>query len=223
MMDRQQLQAALSRWNERVSGWLIALRDWLQRARTHDVDFAAFKGAWTRINQQLRQLIQRDYKLSMSELRPWFRQHGRKLGLYVGSPIITILAVLLIQQQTTQLSNTLALRPAQLTAIQSLIQDSKTSAATETTPLLTDNEIETLRVILQNRGITPNVLRLNLDQGGSVELQTDQANFGQWVSFLEEAARRWHLFPTLLTIKASDSPEIVSIRATLQQNTGATP
>lgn len=220
MMDRQRLQALLARWQESLSPQLDKVGEWLRHARTKDVDFTELKSKASQIGQRLRQLAQRDHKLSIEHLRAWFRQHGRKLVRYAGLPIAAIMLILLIRLQITSLNQALALRPAQLTALESLIQDSKTSATVDTTPTLTDTEIETLRVILQNRGITPNILRLNLDLGSSVEFQTDQAAFGQWVAFLEEAARRWQLYPTQLTLKATDTPEVVSIRAVLHQSTG---
>lgn len=222
-MDRQRLQNLLATWREQLFSHLEATGEWLRHARTKDVDFSALKGYLSQTGTRLRQFNARDFQFSIDDIRPWLRQHRRKLSLYLVLPVGTILFVLLIHQQTTRLSQALALRPAQLTAIESLIQDSKASAATDVTATLTDTEIETLRVILQNRGITPNILRLNLDQGGSVEFQTDQATFGQWVGFLEEVARRWHLFPAQITIKATDSPEVVSIRAVLQQNPGMVP
>jgi type II secretory pathway component PulM len=222
-MNRQYLQTLLNNWRNQAGQGIHAAGEWLRHARTQDVDVSKLKGSFSRVGQRLRQMQQRDFTLILSDLRPWLRQHRRKLSLYLGVPVTALLLLLLIHQQTTRLDHALALRPAQKTAIESLIQDSKATGSTDITPTLTDTEIETLRVILQNRGISPNILRLNLDQGGSVEFQTDQASFGQWVAFLEEVARRWHLFPTQLTIKATDSPEIVSIRAVLQQNSGVSP
>ena len=223
MINRQRFQTLLAAWREQISSRLEATGEWLRHAHTKEVDFSAFKKYLNQTVARVRQLNARDLQIRIDDIRPWLRQHGRKLSIYLAFPIATLLLLLLIQQQTTRLNQALALRPAQLTALESLIQDSKANSVSDATQTLTDTEIETLRVILQNRGITPNILRLNVDQGGSVEFQTDQASFGQWVAFLEEAARRWHLFPVQLTIKATDSPEVVSIRAVLQQNPGLVP
>ena len=222
-MDPQRIETALIRWRESLSRQWDKGSAWLRHARTKDIDFAEFKTSLKQAFEGVQQYYHRDNGLSIDNFRPWLRQHGRKLSLTLLLPIAAVVLIVLIRQQTTNLNQALALRPAQLSALESLIQDSKGNTSVDTTSTLTDTEIETLRVILQNRSITPNILRLNLDQGGTVEFQTDQAAFGQWVAFLEEAARRWHLYPTQLTIKATDSTEIVSIRAVLQQSTGMAP
>lgn len=222
-MGRQRLHTLLASYRQQLSSRLEAMGQWLRHARTNDVDFSTIKDYLNQTGARLRAFNTRGLQLSLGDLRPWLSQHGRKLSLYLALPIGTIIFVFLIYQQTTRLSQALALRPAQLTAIESLIQDSKANAGTDSTATLTETEIETLRVILQNRGITPNILRLNLDHGVSVDFQTDQASFGQWIAFLEEVARRWHLFPVQLSIKATDSPEVVAIRAVLQQNPGMVP
>lgn len=196
----------------------------LQRARTQQVDMAAVKASIARGLHQLRQLSKQEASFSIRDLRPWLQQHGRKLALTVAAPLTLIALLILVQHQIGKLADSAALKPAQLTAIESLIQDSKNTGTTTNPPAaLTDNDLETMRVILQNRGITPNILRLNLDSGVGIEIQVDQAPFGQWVAFLEEIARRWQVYPTQLTLKASDQPEIVSIRGTLQQTQTLTP
>lgn len=196
----------------------------LHRARTQQVDMATVKASIAGSLDRLRQLAKREQKLSLKDLRPWLQQHGRKLAMTVGAPIVAILAIFLVNHLIASVSVSVALKPAQLTAIESLIQDSKnTGVSTSLAPALTDNDMETMRVILQNRGITPNILRLNLDSGIGIEIQADQAAFGQWVAFLEEISRRWQVYPTQLTIKATDQPETVSIRGTLQQAQTAAP
>ena len=196
----------------------------LQRARTQQVDMAAVKASLARGLHQLRQLSKQEASFSIRDLRPWLQQHGRKLALTVAAPLTLITLLILVQHQIGKLADSAALKPAQLTAIESLIQDSKNTGTTTNPPAaLTDNDLETMRVILQNRGMTPNILRLNLDSGVGIEIQVDQAPFGQWVAFLEEIARRWQVYPTQLTLKASDQPEIVSIRGTLQQTQTLTP
>lgn len=190
----------------------------LNRARTQQVDMTTVKTNITEALNRLRRLAKREQTFTLNDLRPWLQQHGRKLALTVGAPIGTIVLLLLVNQLITSVSNSVALKPAQLTAVESLIQDSKNMGNTMTPPaVLTDNDLETMRVILQNRGISPNILRLNLDSGVGIEIQVDQAAFGQWVAFLEEIARRWQVYPTQLTLKATDQPETVSIRGTLQQ------
>lgn len=196
----------------------------LYRARTQQVDMASVKASIAASLNKLRQLAKREQKLSLKDLRPWLQQHGRKLAMTVGAPIAAILAIFLVNYLIASVSDSAALKPAQLTAIESLIQDSKnTGVSTSPAPALTDNDLETMRVILQNRGITPNILRLNLDSGIGIEIQADQAAFGQWVAFLEEISRRWQVYPTQLTLKATDQPEIVSVRGTLQQAQTAAP
>lgn len=196
----------------------------LHRARTQQVDMASVKASIAASLNKLRQLAKREQSFSLKELRPWLQRHGRKLTITVAAPIAAIIAIFLVNHLITSVSNSVALKPAQLTAVESLIQNSKnTGTGTSQAPALTDNDLETMRVILQNRGITPNILRLNLDSGIGIEIQADQAAFGQWVAFLEEISRRWQVYPTQLTLKATDQPEIVSVRGTLQQAQTAAP
>lgn len=217
------IQELLNKARKQLTSRLNATGAWFQHARTQEIDISAFKDFLTRAGNRLRELTQRDFSLRLENLRPWLRQHQRQFSLYLILPIAVAALVVLIKQQTTSLNHALALRPAQLTALESLIQASKSGPMVSSAPPLTDADLETLRVILQNRGITPNILRLNLDHNGNVEFQADQAAFGQWVAFLEEVAQRWHLYPTQLLIKAGDSPETVSIRAILQQDTSVAP
>ena len=214
-----------SDYRERLDEYLTRLLEMakqgaaaLNRARTQQVDMATVKANIAEALNRLRQLAKREQTFTLIDLRPWLQQHGRKLALTVAAPIGAIVLLLLVNQLITSVSNSVALKPAQLTAVESLIQDSKNMGNTMTPPaVLTDNDLETMRVILQNRGISPNILRLNLDSGVGIEIQVDQAAFGQWVAFLEEIARRWQVYPTQLTLKATDQPETVSIRGTLLQ------
>lgn len=214
------LKTQLASWRQRITRALDAGKIWLQQARTKEVDLTTLRAALAQAGSRIRLASQQNYRVDWRHVHAWVRQHGRKLSLVLLLPVAAISLTLLIHQQISRLNNALSLRPAQFTALESLIQRSKTSSVNDTPPVLNDTELETLRVILLNRGITPNILRLNLEQEGSVEFQTDQAAFGQWIAFLEEAAQRWHLYPAQLTIRAGDSPEIVSIRAVLQQRTG---
>lgn len=217
-------QQRLDEYRSRLIEWAKQCAAALNRARMQQVGLASVKAYIARNFDYLRQLAKREQSLSLKDLRPWLQQHGRKLALTVAAPTAVILAIFFVNYLITRVSNSVALKPAQLTSIESLIQDSKNTGNSPTqAPPLTDNDLETMRVILQNRGIAPNILRLNLDSGISIEIQTDQAAFGQWAAFLEEVSRRWQVYPTQLTLKATDQPEIVSIRGTLQQAQTAAP
>ena len=191
----------------------------LHRARTQQVDMATVKAYVADGISRLRQLAKREKTFTLRDLRPWLQQHGRKVATTVAAPVTFVGLLLLTNHLIGSTSASVSLKAAQLTAIESLIQDSKsTGMSTSPAIALTDNDLETMRVILQNRGITPNILRLNLENGVGIEIQIDQASFGQWVAFLEESGRRWQVYPTQLTVKSTDQPEIVSIRGTLQQS-----
>lgn len=219
MNTRQRLDELRSQLAE----WAKHATAAFQRARTQQVDMAMVK-AWLvhRINH-LRQLTKPNQSFNLRDLRPWLQQHGKKLALNFVAPVAALSLLLVVNQQIDRLSNHLAIRPAQLNALESLIQDSKSTGQATVVPALTDNDLETMRVILQSRGINPNILRLNLDNGIGIEIQADQAVFGQWVAFLDEIARRWQVYPTRLTLKASDQAETISIRGTLQQSLVSNP
>lgn len=214
-----------SAWGSNIRTKLQNLKDKLRQANSQEFDVESIK-AWfaetaERLREKLQELKSQENKLTWADVRTWLHLHGRQLAIYLLLPMIGIVLVLVIQDQTRQQVQTMYLHQAQLTAVQSMIQKSKlTSLSGDPSPPLNDNEVETIRIMLQNRGITPGILRLNLNRGGSmVELQAEQVPFGQWIAFLDEAAQRWDLFPVDLNIVAGDAPEIVSIRGVLQQTT----
>jgi len=223
-MNRQQ---RLDEFRSRLIDWAKRGTAALHRARTQQVDITMVKASMARGMNHLRQLAKREQTFSLNDLRAWLQQHGRKLTLTFVAPIAAVVLLLLVNHQITRVSNSVALKPAQLTAIESLIQESKNVGGSGGTlsaaPTLTDNDLESMRVILQNRGISPNILRLNLESGVSIEIQVDQAAFGQWMAFLDEIARRWQVYPTQLTLKAAEQPDTVSVRGTLQQTQALTP
>lgn len=202
---------------------LQGLKDKIRQANNQEFDFESIKNWFAetteRFREKLQELKSQENKLTWADVRTWFHLHGRQLAIYLLMPSIGIVLALVIQDQTRKQADIMYLRQAQLTAVQSMIQKSKlTSLSGDPSPPLNDNEVETIRIMLQNRGITPSILRLNLNRGGSmVELQAEQVPFGQWIAFLDEAAQRWDLFPVDLNVVAGDAPEIVAIRGVLQQ------
>lgn len=222
-----------STFKERLSGWGSKLRDQWQRvknslsqANSQEFDLESIKTWLAETAEKLRERFQelraQETKLTWSDVRGWIHQHGRTLLIYLALPILGIIVLMVIQKQTQQQVNTMYLHQAQLTTIQNMVQKSKLSSLMgDPSPPLNDNEVETIRIMLQNRGISPNILRLNLTRGGAseLELQADQVPFGQWIIFLDEAAQRWDLFPVDMSVSAGDAPEMVSLRAVLQQTT----
>lgn len=214
----------LAMYRSHLHAWMTRGAAAFQRARTQQVDMTMVKASLAQMFHRLRQLTRRERTLTLNDLRLWLHQHGKKLGLTVGVPVAAIGLLMVVSLQIATLSSSLALKAAQLNAIESLIQDSKNNAnSAAAVPPLTDNDVETMRVILQNRGINPNILRLNLESGVGIEVQADQAAFGQWVAFLDEISRRWQIYPSQLTLRATDQPEIVSVRGSLQQSQAVSP
>lgn len=222
-----------SPFKEQLAGWGSKLRDlWLRlknslsQANSQEFDLESIK-TWLaetaeKVRERLQALKAQETKLTWSDVRGWLHQHGRNLLIYLALPILGIILLMVIQKQTQQQVDTMYLRQAQLTTIQNMVQKSKLSSLMgDPSPPLNDNEVETIRIMLQNRGISPNILRLNLTRGGASELevQADQVPFGQWIIFLDEAAQRWDLFPVDMNVSAGDAPEMVSLRALLQQTT----
>lgn len=214
----------------RLSRWFGQLRQSLRQANSREFDLESLKGWFTdqleALQARLQAIKEQESSLTWADVRAWFHLHGRQLALYLLMPTIGIILITLIQKETRQQVSLMYLHQAQLTAVESMIQKSKlTSLDGDPSPPLNDNEVETIRIMLQHRGINPNILRLDINrEGGSVlELQAEHVAFGQWVAFLEEAALRWDLFPTELIVSAEDAPEIVSLRAVLQQTTEGRP
>jgi hypothetical protein len=220
-------------FKEKLAGWTAGLRqrltqikDSLRQANSREFDFDSIKSWFADQAEAMQERFQamksRESTLTWQDVRTWFQLHGRQLALYLLLPLAGLVLIVIVQQQTHQQVSAMYLHQAQLTALESMIYKSKITALDgDPSPTLNDNEVETIRIMLQNRGISPNTLRLdtNRDGGSVLELQAERVAFGQWIAFLDEAALRWDLFPTELIVHADDVPEIVTIRAVLQQTT----
>ncbi len=220
----------LAKIGGQLNQWLAQLKQSLSQANSREFDLESLKSWFTEqleaLQARLQAIKEQENSLTWVDVRSWFHLHGRQLALYLLMPIVGIVLITLIQKETRQQVSQMYLHQAQLTAVESMIQKSKlTSLDGDPSPPLNDNEVETIRIMLQHRGINPNILRLDINrEGGSVlELQAEHVAFGQWIAFLEEAALRWDLFPTELIVSAEDAPEIVSLRAVLQQTTEGRP
>lgn len=224
MSQQSPFKERLTSWSGKLREQWLRVKNSLSQANSREFDLESLK-TWLaetaeKIRERLQELKAQEKKPTWSDVRAWLHMHGRTLAIYLALPILGIILLMVIQKQTQQQVNTMYLRQAQLTTIQNMIQKSKLSSLMgDPSPPLNDNEVETIRIMLQNRGISPNILRLNLTRDGAseLELQADQVPFGQWIIFLEEAAQRWDLFPVDMNVSAGDAPEIVSLRAILQQ------
>lgn len=220
-------------FKEKLAGWAAGLRqrltqikDSLRQANSREFDLDSIKSWFAEQAEVLQERFQaiksRESTLTWQDVRTWFQLHGRQLALYLLLPLAGLVVIVVVQKQTHHQVSAMYLHQAQLTALESMIYKSKITALNgDPSPALNDNEVETIRIMLQNRGISPNILRLdtNRDGGSVLELQAERVAFGQWIAFLDEAALRWDLFPTELIVRADDVPEIVTIRAVLQQTT----
>lgn len=220
-------------FKEKLAGWaaglsqrLTQIKDSLRQANSREFDLDNIKSWLAEQSEALKERIQaiksRESTLTWQEVRTWLHLNGRQLALYLLLPLAGLTLLVVVQNQTQQQVSAMYLHQVQLTTLESMIYKSKITALNgDPSPALNDNEVETIRIMLQNRGISPNILRLdtNRDGGSVLELQAERVAFGQWIAFLDEAALRWDLFPTELIVRADDVPEIVTIRAVLQQTT----
>lgn len=223
---RTALKEQLALWANALRDRLSKLKDTLRHANSQEFDLDSIK-SWlaekaASLQERLQTLKERETVLTLADVRSWFHLHGRQLVLYMGLPAAGLMLLFVVQKETHQQVSRMYLHQAQLTGLESMIYKSKLTALNgDPSPPLNDNEVETIRIMLQNRGISPNTLRLdtNRDGGSVLELQAEHVAFGQWIAFLDEAALRWDLFPTELIVRAEDVPEIVTLRAVLQQTT----
>lgn len=220
-------------FKEKLAGWaaglsqrLTQIKDSLRQANSREFDLDNIKSWLAEQSEALKERIQaiksRESTLTWQEVRTWLHLNGRQLALYLLLPLAGLTLLVVVQNQTQQQVSAMYLHQVQLTTLESMIYKSKITALNgDPSPALNDNEVETIRIMLQNRGISPNILRLdtNRDGGSVLELQAERVAFGQWIAFLDEAALRWDLFPTELIVRADDVPEIVTIRTVLQQTT----
>jgi len=127
------------------------------------------------------------------------------------------------------------MRPAQWSALQSLIKLSKTAitaksaagsdsfsllARSSTVTLLDEIELQKMRNILTTRGMKPNILRLTADNPPRIEFQANDTLFSVLLDALEELRTTWRLYPEQLNVISSSGAGMVNISGVLIQYGG---
>lgn len=130
-----------------------------------------------------------------------------------------------------RLQDQLEMRPAQWSALQSLVRLSKQATASPSLSLpslpglegasgvavLDEMEVQKLRNLLTARGLKPNVLRLTADNPPQVEFQASDVMFSVLLDALEELRTGWRLYPDKLNIVSGAGAGVVNISGVLVQ------
>lgn len=131
-----------------------------------------------------------------------------------------------------QLQDQLEMRPAQWSALQSLVRLSKQATASPVSlslpsfpglegasgvAVLDEMEVQKLRNLLTARGLKPNVLRLTADNPPQVEFQASDVMFSVLLDALEELRTGWRLYPDKLNIVSGAGAGVVNISGVLVQ------
>ena len=151
--------------------------------------------------------------------------------------LVLLLNLLVIAPYGQKVQDQLEMRPAQWSALQSLIKLSKSVTASQssaasapfsalarpsTVTLLDDMELQKMRNVLIARGMKPNVLRLTADNPPRIEFQASDTMFSVLLDALEEIRVIWRVYPEQLNVISSSGAGMVNISGVLVQYGGQT-
>jgi len=162
------------------------------------------------------------------------RYRQQSLGLLIIC-LLLLLNLFVIAPYSQKVQDQLEMRPAQWSALQSLIKLSKTAitaksaagsdsfsllARSSTVTLLDEIELQKMRNILTTRGMKPNILRLTADNPPRIEFQANDTLFSVLLDALEELRTTWRLYPEQLNVISSSGAGMVNISGVLIQYGG---
>ena len=162
------------------------------------------------------------------------RYRQQSLGLLIIC-LLLLLILFVIAPYSQKVQDQLEMRPAQWSALQSLIKLSKTAitaksaagsdsfsllARSSTVTLLDEIELQKMRNILTTRGMKPTILRLTADNPPRIEFQANDTLFSVLLDALEELRTTWRLYPEQLNVISSSGAGMVNISGVLIQYGG---
>jgi hypothetical protein len=113
-----------------------------------------------------------------------------------------------------KLQDQLLLRPTQWAYLQNLTKQSQLDAKLSDRIIKFDEvELQRLSTLLLDRGIKPSVLRFTAGTPSNIELQANEVLFSTLLELLDEMRSIWHLYPSELVIRKTDSAGIVDIKS----------
>lgn len=141
--------------------------------------------------------------------------------------LLYVLNLLVLKPYEQRLQEQMNLRPAQWSQLQSLIKQSKTTAAgtassqnlgvPTTVSALNEAELQTIQRVFSSRSVKPSVLRITTDNPPHLELQANEVLFSSVLDALEELRTTWRLYPEQLNVVAGSSSGVVNIGGSLVQ------
>jgi hypothetical protein len=145
---------------------------------------------------------------------------------------LLVVNTFLIAPYRQQLQDQLGMRPAQWSALQSLVRLSKQATVSQvalsspalsgiegalSVVVLDEMEMQKLRNLFGARGMKPNVLRLTADNPPQIEFQASDVMFSVLLDALEELRTGWRLYPEKLNVVSSGGAGVVNISGVLIQ------
>lgn len=117
-----------------------------------------------------------------------------------------------------EIEGQIALRPAQWSQMENLIQLSKANAPESgSIEPLDDAGLQKVRTLLAAKGIKPNVLRLGLENPPRIELQANDILFSAALDALEELRVTLGLYPERIEMVSRPTVANVNLSTTLRQ------
>lgn len=112
----------------------------------------------------------------------------------------------------------IALRPAQWSQMENLIQLSKVRAPESgSIETLDDAGLQKVRAVLAAKGIKPNVLRLGIENPPRIELQANDIVFSAALDALEELRVTLRLYPERIEMVSRPTVANINLSTTLRQ------
>lgn len=159
------------------------------------------------------------------------RYHQQSL-IFLIICLLVLLNHFVVSPFNEKVQDQLEMRPAQWSALQSLIKlskasiNAKSSVGSDSFSLLIGSsaiakldeiELQKMRNILTARGMKPSVMRLTSDNPPRIEFQVSDTMFSVLLDSLEEFRINWHLYPEQLNIISSSGAGMVNVSGMLIQ------
>lgn len=141
--------------------------------------------------------------------------------LWIGiclSVVMLLILILVIRPYSMKVHDRLLMNQSQLEVLKKLIIESQSLSTNKNlVPEFQDQDLAKLKQLLLSKGMSPNQLTFNSANGVSIDLQLNQIAYAPFLDLVNEFREIWHIYPTQISIVASNSPGIVNIKTKLVQ------
>lgn len=150
-----------------------------------------------------------DWHTFLKQLADQYQRYLIWIGITVAGLTLTLNVLLPLK---VRVQDHLLLRPTQWAYLQNLTKELQLdSKSSERVVNFDDTELQKLRTLLLNRGIKPSILSFSAGAIPSIEFQADEMMFSTLLELLDEMRSVWHLYPSELIVRRTDSAGVVNV------------